>query len=332
MKAMRFALLCLLAVVLAGITGCGRNSGDEGEYYIYYLNKEKTKIIPEPYELKAKQEDTLAVIEELLLRLTAELEDVDYMNPIPKEVSLLDYKLEESLLTLYFSAEYLSLDKIDEAISRAAIVRTMLQAEGVECLSFYAGDAPLADHKGNPVGIMTNDSFIENPGEQINSIETAELTLYFANKKGNGLVTETREVHYSSNISMEKLVMEHLLEGPESKDAQSAIPEGAKLMNVSVLEGVCYVSLDENFMKQNYNIEEAVVIYSIVNSLSELSAINKVQISVNGDSQGVYREKLELNTVYERNLDYLDESVRSQKDREEDGVENVVIEEGESGD
>ncbi len=194
MKAMRFALLCLLAVVLAGITGCGRNSGDEGEYYIYYLNKEKTKIIPEPYELKAKQEDTLAVIEELLLRLTAELEDVDYMNPIPKEVSLLDYKLEESLLTLYFSAEYLSLDKIDEAISRAAIVRTMLQAEGVECLSFYAGDAPLADHKGNPVGIMTNDSFIENPGEQINSIETAELTLYFANKKGNGLVTETREV------------------------------------------------------------------------------------------------------------------------------------------
>ena len=29
-------------------------------------------------------------------------------------------------------------------------------------------------------------------------------------------------------------------------------------------------------MKQNYNIEEAVVIYSIVNSLSELSAINKV--------------------------------------------------------
>ena len=95
---------------------------------------------------------------------------------------------------------------------------------------------------------------------------------------------------------------------------------------------VGFVNLNEGFLNQNYEVAEPVVIYSIVNSLAELANINKVQISVNGDSQGVYREKLELNTVYERNLDYLDESVRSQKDREEDGVENVVIEEGESGD
>ena len=78
-------------------------------------------------------------------------------------------------------------------------------------------------------------------------------------------------------------------------------------MNVSVLEGVCYVSLDENFLTQNYNIEEPVVIYSIVNSLSEIPTINKVQISVNGDTSSVYREKMRLDELYERNLDYVDE-------------------------
>ena len=64
---------------------------------------------------------------------------------------------------------------------------------------------------------------------------------------------------------------------------------------------------DENFMKQNYNIEEPVVIYSIVNSLSELSTINKVQISVKGDTSGVYRDSFPLDKLYERNLDYVAE-------------------------
>lgn len=50
---------------------------------------------------------------------------------------------------------------------------------------------------------------------------------------------------------------------------------------------------------------EAIVIYSIVNSLSELSTISKVQISVNGDTSGVYRDSFRLEDMYERNLDYL---------------------------
>ena len=93
---------------------------------------------------------------------------------------------------------------------------------------------------------------------------------------------ETRRVHYSSNISLEKLIMEQLLEGPESKNARSAIPSGTKLVSVSLVDGVCYVSFDENFKNQDYSVNEAIVIYSIVDSLSELSSISKVQISVNG--------------------------------------------------
>ena len=44
-----------------------------------------------------------------------------------------------------------------------------------------------------------------------------------------------------------------------------------------------------------------VVIYSIVNSLTELSTINKVQISVNGETNMVLRESRSLDKLYERN-------------------------------
>ncbi len=106
----------------------------------------------------------------------------------------------------------------------------MTQIDGVDCVAFYIGDAPLTDAKGNLVGTINQDSFIENPGEQINSIQNTTLTLYFSNLDGDGLVKEVREdVYYSSNISMEKLIMEQLLDGPKTKDAKSAIPEGPSL-------------------------------------------------------------------------------------------------------
>lgn len=306
MKTARRCLFLLLASLLPVVgMGCG-DSGGDGGYNIYYLNKEASKILPSPYEPAAKEGDSRGLIEELLTQLLTNSKDVELKKPVPDDVKVLKYTLEEALLTIYFSEEYGSMDKIEEVLARAAFVRTMTQVEGVECLSFFVGDLPLTDGKGNPVGVMANDSFIENPGEQINSIQEAALTLYFSNKKGDALVSETRQVHYSSNISLEKLVMEHLLEGPKGSDALSAIPEGTKLMNVSVLDGVCYVSLDANFLNQNYNIDEPVVLYSIVNSLSELPTISKVQISVNGDTNSVYRDKFRLDELYERNLDYME--------------------------
>lgn len=308
MKTKRAVFLCLLlCLAVAGLAGCGKKSDGDREYQVYYLNKESTKIVPRSYEVTADESDREAVIQELIQQLSSDSGDAEYKQPISSDIKELEYTLEESLLTLYFSNEYGSMDRVEEVLTRAAIVRTMMQADGVDYLSFYVGNAPLSDKSGNPVGVMTNDSFVENPGEQINSIESAVLTLYFSNKKGKELVQETRNVHYSSNISMEKLVMEHLLEGPKSGRAVPAIPEGTKLMNVSVLDGVCYVSLDGSFLNQNYNVEEPVVIYSIVNSLSELPNISKVQISVKGDTSIVYRDEYPLDKLYERNLDYVEQ-------------------------
>ena len=217
-----------------------------------------------------------------------------------------DYSLDGVMLSIHFDADYSSMTEVEEVLCRAAVVLTMTQIPGVDCVSFYVADAPLTDIRGNIVGSMNQDSFIENPGEQINSIQCTTLKLYFANETGDGLVEETRsDVYYSSNVSMEKLIMEQLLEGTQTEGAKSAIPAGTKLINVSVVDGVCYVSLDENFKNQDYQVNEAVVIYSIVDSLTELSTISKVQISVNGDTSGTYRDNFKLSDMYDRNLDYV---------------------------
>ena len=302
MKKKRLWILLLAAVVLV-LGGCKSEKEETDGYQIYYLNAERTKISGKSYD--TKETDTEKLVAEFLKALAKDPEDVDYRKPIPNEVELLKTKLEGNQLSIWFDTDYYNMDAASEVLCRAAIVRTVTQIPDVNCVSIFIGDSPLVDAKNNVVGLMTAESFVENPKEQINSLQEATITLYFSNKNGDGLVTEKRDVHYSSNISMEKLIVEQLLKGPEKKDAKSAIPSGTKLVSVSAVDGVCYVNFDEGFTNQDYEIQEPIVIYSIVNSLSELSTVSKVQISVNGSTKGVYRDSYKLDKVYERNLDYV---------------------------
>ena len=75
---------------------------------------------------------------------------------------------------------------------------------------------------------------------------------------------------------------------------------------MNVKDGVCYVDVDSMFLTQIYNVTAEVTIYSIANSLAELSNVNKVQISVNGDTSVNYKENISLSTVFERNLELVD--------------------------
>lgn len=79
--------------------------------------------------------------------------------------------------------------------------------------------------------------------------------------------------------------------------------EGTKLINVSVLDGVCLVNFDKGFLIHDFEVSEPVVIYSIVDSLTALPSINTVQISVNGETNMVYREKYSLSVQYQQDLD-----------------------------
>lgn len=295
-------LLMLIGVCL--LAGCGQDNNEDSKYHIFYMNKDKTKIVEQPYEIA--DENTAAMIEDYLAALSTDVDSVEYQKPIPNNVEITDYKLEGNQLSLYFDSDYYQMSVTEEILCRAAIVRTMIQIPEVYCLSFYVGDVPLSDSKGVLVGVMTGESFVENPGDQINAIQTANLRLYFSNKSGDGLIMTEEEVQYSSNISMEKLIIENLLAGSSNKELKAPLPAGTKLISVTTTNGTCYVNFDEGFMNQNYEIQEPIVIYSIVDSLSEVSTVNRVQISVNGNSTGVYRDSMALDKLYERNLDYVE--------------------------
>ena len=131
--------------------------------------------------------------------------------------------------------------------------------------------------------------------------------MYFANADGDKLVQEVVEISYSSSISVERVVVEQLIKGPLTDDAYPVIPPDTKLISVSTKDGICYVNLDNGFLKQGYDVTEAVPIYSIVNSLTAIPGISKVQILINGETNLVFRESIRFDTIFERNLDIVEE-------------------------
>lgn len=325
---MKKKLLILFILILSlGLIGC-QGQGQEYEYHIEYLNNAKDEIVKVAYVPENTERD--ALIKELLTMLWSDSGTVDYRKPVPNDVELVNYSLGGAMLTIWLDEDYYKVNEVERVLCCAAIVRTLVQVDGVDCVTFYVGNSQLTDAQGKLIGALNADSFMENPGAQINSIQNTTLTLYFSNKAGDGLVAETREVHYSSNMSLEKLIVDQLLKGPDTEGLKSAIPAGTKMVSVSLVDGTCYVNLDSNFKHQDYTVKEPIVIYSIVNSLSELSTINSVQISINGDTSGVYRDSYRLSEVYLRNLDYVTtltpghtESTETESIEDTEGTESI---------
>ena len=298
-------LLPLLLLILAVcMTACGSeqelNSGKS--YDIYYVNNEETRIFSNPYQTET--EDSRLLLNELVEQLGTRPDKMEYKAPLAEGFALLDYSWDDEKRTIEFDEHYKDMDSIKEVLVRAAIVRTLSQIPGVTYIAFTVQDEPLVDRSNAAIGTMSADTFIDNAGDEINTYEKVNLRLYFANENGDRLLEENqRNVIYNSNISMEKLVVEKLIEGPTTGGSYPTINPSTKLLSVTVNDRICYVNFDEAFLSQPYNVNSDVTIYSITNSLIELPNINKVQISVNGDTSVYYRESISLANIFERNLD-----------------------------
>ncbi|HAG68650.1 MAG TPA: hypothetical protein DCL38_01595 [Lachnospiraceae bacterium] len=293
----------LVAVLLLFLNGCvGASEERTDGFSIFYLNKDETTVVERPFEPSAQKPEER--IEECIRALSEMPSDVEIRNPI-RDTSVKSYIYsDEGIVNLDFDSGYFQAGRIGEILRRAAIVRTLCQIDGVEGVRFFVDGAELVDDSLVPVGIMTADMFINNDGRQINTYEKTTITLYFADKSGSSLIRTAENVAYSSNISMERIVLEQLIRGPLSAGRYYAtMPANVSILSVTTKDSTCYVNLSNAFLTKAGNVTDEVVLYSIVDSLTELPNINRVQIMIDGETEISFGEHSYLNTPLERNLD-----------------------------
>lgn len=300
-----FVLLTAL-LLMTGLTGCRKKDEPllEGEaaYQVYYLNPGMTKLVAKEYRTKTTDPELL--VQELMSNLMNVPADLDVQAALSEKVVYQGSRQEDMVLYLFFDNNYTSMKSYREILCRAALTRTLTQVEGIDYINIYSGDQPLLDMDGMPVGMLSSSDFVDSISD-VNGYERTELTLYFTDETGELLFPEKREVIHNVNTSVERVILEELISGPESANLKPTLDSGTKLLNVSVNENVCYLNFDATFLNNPLEVRDYIPIYSIVNSLSELSSVNRVQFTVNGAQDVKLRDSISLNTLFERNLDYI---------------------------
>ena len=299
MKRKRFYIL--LAAVLCSLllAACGNeNQENQNVYQVYYLNNGETKVEMHPHEMLATDEE--GQLDELLECLSTNPEKLEYKAPFTMGFQVKGVSLDGGRLTIDVDENYLSLTVTTEVLVRAAIVRTLTQISNVNYVTITVEGNQLYDNMGNMVGWMNAEQFIDNDGNEINTYELTRVKLYFAGEDGTKLIAAFREKHYSTSTPLERFVVEELIAGPSGQveGLYPSINPATKIINVMTKDGICYVNLDENFLTVVNNVPTEVSVYSIVNSLVELSNINKVQILINGEVLSSFST-----STFERNLD-----------------------------
>lgn len=302
----RVMALLLLLLSLTLLSGCGGR--EKKEYVSYQIGAGGRSLEESKFSFQSEERNDM--IEEIVQYLnedrlsdqnewTASADAQKEIPLLPSDVEITDWSYENGRVRLTFSENYLQMDSVREILCRDGLVQMFLQIPDVNGVEFYIGEEPAKDASGNAFGTMDADTFVTNPGSEINSVKTTTLTLFFANEEGNGLVKEEQEIRYLSSRSLERLVVEQVISGPEEEGHKATVPAETEVINVAVSNGVCYVNLGSEFTRLMSDVSPQLTIYSLVDSLCQLDEVSYVQISVDGETNLLYANAISLDQVFE---------------------------------
>lgn len=307
MKSKKWIYKISTLLVTLFLCGCGSEEPfvQEASNQLYFVDKEVTQLVSEGYKVSGTT--TEEQVAEYIQALEIEPVNEEYEKAKPTSVVINGFVIgKNGQVTLHFDSSYYEVTGVKEVLMRAAIVKTICQAEHIDAVEFYINGQPLIGSLGKPLGLMSEEDFIDNTGAQTNYYQYVYSTLYFANEAGDALVESNLKIPYDGTISTEQVIIEQLIMGPIEEGMKRTLPEKTKLLKVSTKEGICTIDFNEEFLKEVEGVLGEVSLYSVVNSLVELPHIYRVQFTVQGEVQKQFQNSIPLSGQFERKLELLE--------------------------
>lgn len=136
-----------------------------------------------------------------------------------------------------------------------------------------------------------------------------EVNFYFSGLgEEKKLVSEKRTIIAGSPDIAVKNAVQELLKGPTKSYHFPLIPAGTKLLNVEAYENIAEIDLSQEFLENSLDtrILDEYIIYSIVNTLTEIPEIEGVIFYIEGIRIKIYGN-VDLSVPAIRDKEYIDE-------------------------
>lgn len=298
----KISLLLLVLMLAAAGGGCAsaentstetkkETTADDKTILLYYLNASGDGFHTEEYTLE-NTDDALMASYEVVSRLSdTENNRTDTYKPaISAGVAVNSIVLDGVEETVDMGAGYRQLKDSEEILLRAAVVKSLVQIKGVDSVRFTINGDSLLGSDDNPIGAMNADTFIleEEAGKLFGNNE--KVTLYYADMDGDNLVEYKTNLEATDNMPMETRVLLELMKVPDGLDAQSPLPSDLLINQTQIHNGVCYVDLSKDIENVLPGVEEKVMVYAMVNTITSLGNATSVQFTVEGEKMKSLRD------------------------------------------
>ena len=150
--------------------------------------------------------------------------------------------------------------------------------------------------------LMRGKDFVDSISGNMEYVREDYVTMYFVSGDGTKLQAEDVIVKYLSKINLETALVNSLVSGPITEGLKPSLSPDTTVNKVSIREGICYVDVDKTFLERVDGQSFELNIYSVVNTLTQMTGVSRVQFLIDGSIFTGAVEGVHIDGMFEKNM------------------------------
>ena len=313
-KRIFFVLLAFVFVLIAAVcvliySGSAKKNDLLMDVNLYFYNSADDTIVAENRSIN-KSDNINNIISSVEQAYRNGTKTPGLLMPFPEGVSFeitnnnADF---DGVLDINITGDFDSLKEAQRLICIGSLVYTFTDISSVKDVRLFVDGKSVSELYGMHRE-LNRENTVNNPVISPEKIDRQNVVLYFLNEKGTALAPEERSIEVKQSQTLEYQIVEQLTLGPGNDSLKAAVPPSTKIKDIKTEEGICYVNLSGDFISSlsgDANTEK-LTIYSIVNSLTELNTVNKVQFLIDGERISELKGHYDFSRTFERDESLID--------------------------
>ncbi len=275
------SMLLVISALIAVIIAANNRNTQTTDVTFYYLNSSGTSISPELRTVRYSKDEELPV--RVVSLLTKAPKTAGNTAIADKKTTLNSIKyVNDTDVTVDFSKEFITENASHNVLAAYAVTKTLCGLEGIERVKVTVCGADILAPDGTVIDFTSSEQIKTDTEKSPESSVTT--TLYYPINSRNAMRGEERELRADNKETMEVYILRELATGDVPDGTSRPVTDASAVLSATSKDGICYVNLSGGYFSKNKSAsdKERLMIYAMVNSLTELDSVYEVQFLEDG--------------------------------------------------
>ncbi|HAX73266.1 MAG TPA: hypothetical protein DCY20_07065 [Firmicutes bacterium] len=257
------------------------------DYYTIYAPHESGNVVGTMIEKGEESDDVQAVYDIFTTKMNKLPQGVT--SPLTPAAELIDYSIDQNVLTLNVTSDFLNYDLKDERKVLESLVYSFTSLPGIEVLKFKIDGLPVTNLNGTlsvERGLSKEMGInLELDSKTLDNTQVVTLFFLTDDHKDALLVPVTRLIPSTENAV--QYVIQELINGPEDDKYISVFDNKVNLLTDPMIDnGVISLNFSNDLFYDNEKtVVSSLMLKQLVLTLTQFEEIKSVSIAVDGDEK-----------------------------------------------